>query len=126
MGPGRPIDVTVMGDRDSLRRVVVNLIDNAVRYGAGTSTLRLERSPGSVGAPTVQLSVCADGPGIAAGERERVFDRFYRTAESRSRESGGTGLGLPIVREPVRAHGGTVRLTASADCEPPAEPGLTA
>jgi signal transduction histidine kinase len=126
IGVGRPIDVTVMGDRDSLRRVVVNLIDNAVRYAATSVTVRLERSTGSVGPPTVQLAVCDDGPGIAAAERERVFDRFYRTAESRSRESGGTGLGLPIVRDLVRAHGGTVRLAASADCIPPAGPGLTA
>ena len=55
-------------------------------------------------------SIRDDGPGMPEDERERVFDRFYRAAESRSRDTGGTGLGLPIVRDLVRAHGGTVSL----------------
>ena len=67
------------------------------------------------GRPAVRLTVADDGPGIPETERERVFDRFYRVQESRSRETGGTGLGLPIVRDIVRAHGGRVRLTARAD-----------
>ncbi|MDT4909913.1 MAG: hypothetical protein QOI69_3154, partial [Pseudonocardiales bacterium] len=58
------------------------------------------------------------GPGIPEAERERVFDRFYRLAASRSRESGGTGLGLSIVRDIVRAHGGSVRLTSRPDGRP--------
>jgi signal transduction histidine kinase len=57
-----------------------------------------------------ELTVADDGAGIPDDERERVFDRFYRTQSSRSRESGGTGLGLPIVRDLVRAHGGTIKL----------------
>jgi signal transduction histidine kinase len=116
----------VNGDPDSLRRVVVNLIDNAVRYAADSVQVRVtaERSPNASAPPSVVLAVGDDGPGIAAGERERVFDRFYRTAESRSRESGGTGLGLPIVRDLVRAHGGTVRLTTNGDST--SEPGLLA
>jgi signal transduction histidine kinase len=109
IGPGRPPAVTVMGDPDSLRRVVVNLIDNAVRYAGSGVTVRLERTAPA----TVALVVTDDGPGIEPAERERVFDRFYRTAESRSRQSGGTGLGLPIVRDLVRAHGGTVTLTGA-------------
>ena len=105
---------TVDGDADGLRRVAVNLIDNAVRYARSGVTVTLQ--PGrSASRPTVTLLVTDDGPGIPADERERVFDRFYRIEASRSRESGGTGLGLPIVRDLVRAHGGTVRLTAPAD-----------
>jgi signal transduction histidine kinase len=123
-------DVIVDGDPDSLRRVVVNLIDNAVRYAATEVTVRMERPAHTAHQPTVQLFVSDDGPGIAAAELERVFDRFYRTAESRSRESGGTGLGLPIVRDLVRSHGGTVRLTPTADARTDAAsaagPGLTA
>jgi two-component system OmpR family sensor kinase len=65
----------------------------------------------------VCLSVADDGPGIPAGEREQVFDRFYRLDDARSRAEGGTGLGLSIVREIVIAHGGTVRLRDN-------EPGL--
>jgi signal transduction histidine kinase len=76
---------------------------------------------------SVQLIISDDGPGIAPAEREHVFDRFYRTAESRSRASGGTGLGLPIVRDLVRAHGGTVRLTDKPPTDDGrAQPGLSA
>ena len=100
------------GDPESLRRVVVNLVDNAVRYATTAVSLNLTSPTGPAGPRSmIQLAVADDGPGIAAAERERVFDRFYRTAQSRSRETGGTGLGLPIVLDLVRAHGGTVRLS---------------
>lgn len=102
--------VEIVGDPDGLRRVVVNLVDNALRY---TQTgVAVDLQPSSLaGQPGVQLTVTDDGPGIAPDERERVFDRFYRIAAARDRESGGTGLGLPIVRDLVRAHGGTVHVT---------------
>lgn len=104
----------VDGDPDGLHRVLVNLIDNAVRYAR--SCVEVTAVPGThtVGQATVQLEVADDGPGIPAHERQRVFDRFYRVGGSRSRESGGTGLGLPIVRDIIRAHGGTVRLADNA------------
>jgi signal transduction histidine kinase len=63
------------------------------------------------------LAVADDGPGIPAADRDRVFDRFTRLDDARDRDGGGTGLGLPIVAEIVRAHGGTVELSAP--------PGLT-
>ena len=101
---------TVYGDPDGLRRVAINLIDNAVRHARSEVTVELETgSP--AGESSVALRVTDDGAGIASDERERVFDRFYRLHASRSRESGGTGLGLSIVRDLVRAHGGTVALT---------------
>lgn len=105
----------VDGDPDGLRRVVVNLIDNAVRYAKTGVAVAVIAGRHTLGQATVQLEVTDDGPGIPAHERQRVFDRFYRVGGSRSRESGGTGLGLPIVRDLVRAHGGTVRL---ADNQP--------
>jgi signal transduction histidine kinase len=105
------------GDADALRRVAINLINNAVRYA--TSEVHVSVAPGRWnGKPVVRLTVVDDGPGIAEDERERVFDRFYRVQESRSRQSGGTGLGLPIVRDIVRNHGGRVRLAAREDGEP--------
>jgi signal transduction histidine kinase len=105
---------TVVGDPDGLRRVVVNLLDNAVRHARSEVSIALET--GTLAArPIVTVRVTDDGAGIPAGERERVFDRFYRLHASRSRESGGTGLGLSIVRDLVRAHGGTVRLTTRPD-----------
>ncbi len=108
--------VTVVGDPDALRRVVRNLVDNAVRYA--TTTVSVQLAPATRGGrPTARLLVVDDGPGIPESERERVFDRFYRVQESRSRESGGTGLGLAIVRDIVRAHGGRVDLATRADGE---------
>ena len=119
LNPGPAADV--LGDADGLRRVLINLIDNAVRYATRSVAVALAHD--HVGDfDTVTITVTDDGPGIAAAERDRVFDRFYRTESSRSRESGGTGLGLPIAREIVRAHGGTVRLTSSR----PDGTGLTA
>ncbi|HEU5268532.1 MAG TPA: ATP-binding protein, partial [Jatrophihabitans sp.] len=99
-------EATVLGDVDGLHRVLVNLIDNAVRYAAGAVTVAV-----AVRLPADALvTVADDGPGVPANKRERVFDRFYRLDTARSRAEGGTGLGLSIVREIVTAHGGTVVL----------------
>jgi signal transduction histidine kinase len=106
-------DVTVLGDRDGLHRVVVNLVDNALRYAQTQVDVDV-----AVDGPNACLSVIDDGPGLPETERERVFDRFYRVEMSRSRDSGGTGLGLPIVRDVLRAHEGTVRLTGRPDGKP--------
>jgi signal transduction histidine kinase len=105
--------LTARGDVDALRRVVVNLVENAIRFAHSSVIVTLAPGPRLAGRSTARLTVGDDGPGIPAAERERVFDRFYRTESSRSRESGGTGLGLPIVRDLVRAHGGTVQLTSN-------------
>ncbi|WP_441296263.1 sensor histidine kinase [Bhargavaea cecembensis] len=91
------------GDRELLEKVWENLLSNAVKYtpDGGEVDIRLEAGP-----EAVIITVEDDGPGIAPDERERIFDRFYRADEARSRE-GGTGLGLSIVREVVELHGGT-------------------
>jgi heavy metal sensor kinase len=103
--------VTVLGDADGLHRVLVNLIDNAVRYAAGSVTVSISvRPPAGAGFADAVLTVADDGPGVPASKRERVFDRFYRLDTARSRAEGGTGLGLSIVREIITAHGGTVAL----------------
>jgi signal transduction histidine kinase len=111
--------VTVTGEANGLHRVLINLIDNAVRYARDQVevTVRLTDS-GPAAAPDgataadrwAEIVVADDGPGIPANKRERVFDRFYRLDTARSRAEGGTGLGLSIVREIVSAHGGTVTL----------------
>ncbi len=115
--PVRMVDAQpaeLIGDPDALRRVAVNLVDNALRYARTEVTLSVRTTKdGSHSA--VQLTVTDDGPGIPEPERERVFDRFYRLEASRSRQSGGTGLGLPIVRDLVRAHGGDITLSARTD-----------
>ncbi len=113
---GGDSEVVIDGDSDGLHRVVVNLVDNAVRYATSAVEVALTVGRRS-GESVVRLTVTDDGPGIAPEERQRVFDRFYRTEQSRARESGGTGLGLPIVRDLVRAHGGRVRLGDRPDGE---------
>jgi signal transduction histidine kinase len=109
--------VVVDGDADALRRVAINLINNAVRYASGEVAIDV-RPDTRQGRAVALLTIEDDGPGIPEHERQRVFDRFYRVQESRSRETGGTGLGLPIVRDIVRAHAGRVQLAARADGEP--------
>ncbi|MGZ4611831.1 MAG: sensor histidine kinase, partial [Kineosporiaceae bacterium] len=90
---------------DALDRVVVNLVENAVRY----ARTRVEVGVQPDGRRVV-LTVADDGPGIPPADRERVFERFTRLDDARSRSAGGTGLGLAIVRELVRSAGGSVHL----------------
>ncbi|MFC5381570.1 ATP-binding protein [Aquipuribacter nitratireducens] len=98
----------VQGDEDALRRVVGNLLDNAVR-NTGTTVRPALREESD----EVVLVVDDDGPGVPAGDRERVFERFVRLDAGRGRAAGGTGLGLAIVRQVVTSHGGSVRLGTS-------------
>jgi len=99
--------VWTKGNADELRRVVANLVDNAVRH----SRSRVRVATGTDGGWAV-VTVTDDGPGIPEVDREHVFERFTRLDDSRARpDRGGAGLGLAIVRELVRRHGGTVTLT---------------
>jgi signal transduction histidine kinase len=95
----------VSGNREQLSRVVRNLLDNAERHARGVVRVELARCNG-----VVELAVSDDGPGIAADQRERVFERFVRLDEARSRRGGGVGLGLAIVKGIVVAHGGTAEV----------------
>lgn len=87
------------------------------------SPIALRIEPSGLG--EVLLTVADDGPGIAAADRYRVFDRFTRLADARDRDSGGSGLGLAIVTEMIAAQGGTVTI-GDAELTPGAsvEPGL--
>jgi signal transduction histidine kinase len=107
--PGQPL--MIMVDPDELRRAVGNLVGNAVRYASAGVELAAD-----VDHDTAVVTVSDDGPGIPVEERERVFERFTRLDGARSRDSGGSGLGLSIVRELVQRAGGTVRLV---DGKPP-------
>jgi signal transduction histidine kinase len=98
-------DVAVLAPADHVRRVLDNLLDNAVRHA--TAGVRVSAT---VVEDTVQLVVDDDGSGIAPGDRERVFERFTRLDEARDRDAGGSGLGLAIVRELVRRDDGQVTL----------------
>ncbi len=101
---------TVRGDREALRTLVRNLVDNAVRYTPQGGSVRVRTRPGSRapgrGEPAL-LEVADSGPGIAPADRDRVFDRFYRRAGS---PEGGSGLGLAIVKAVADRHGARILL----------------
>ncbi|RKS74297.1 signal transduction histidine kinase [Actinomadura pelletieri DSM 43383] len=96
----------VRGEETRLARVVRNLLDNAARHARSTVHATVRRD-----ADTVVLTVTDDGAGVPPADRERIFDRFVRLDDARTRADGGAGLGLAIVRELVTALGGTVRVT---------------
>ncbi len=94
----------VWGDPAMLRRMVRNVVDNAARFAQGEVSF----SSRYVG-PMAEICVHDDGAGVDVAHSERLFQRFVRTDAARSRTSGGTGLGLPIVAEIVARHGGEAR-----------------
>ncbi len=108
LGVGECSPVILNGHADSLRMMLDNLLDNAVRYSdpGGRVDVELREQDGMA-----QLTVCDDGPGIPASERERVLERFQRLAGA---DIPGSGLGLAIVRQVVVLHGGTLMLD---DCK---------
>jgi signal transduction histidine kinase len=99
-----PPHLTVQARPLALKRALANLVANAITYG-GSATVRLSERKGML-----VIEVDDDGPGIPPQELERVFEPFYRGEPSRNRETGGVGLGLPITRNILRAHGGDVTL----------------
>jgi len=96
--------MALLGRPMALRRCLVNLIDNAVKYGQ-SARVSVEAAAGAA-----RIKIRDNGPGIAPGELARVFEPFYRVETSRSRESGGTGLGLTIARNIAEQHGGSIAL----------------
>ncbi len=96
----------VKGYRFRLEQAVTNLLDNAVKFNRDNGQVTIECAPSSDG--EVRLSIADSGAGIASEDLKRVFERFYRVDKARSRPAGGTGLGLPIVKEVVERMGGSV------------------
>ncbi|MBV9311581.1 MAG: HAMP domain-containing histidine kinase, partial [Solirubrobacterales bacterium] len=95
------------GDEQRLRQAIANLVENAIEFSPpdGEVTVSSWKNSDQVG-----VTVADHGPGIPAQAQPHVFDRFYRVDPSRSRESGGGGLGLAITYEIVHAHGGQISL----------------
>ncbi|HEX4748828.1 MAG TPA: sensor histidine kinase [Bryobacteraceae bacterium] len=106
--PQHPVRVEV--DEHSFRRMLLILLDNAIKYtpAPGTVTVSL-----IVDESRVMISVSDTGPGIPADELPFIFDRFWRADQVRSRESGGTGLGLAIAREIAQNHGAEIGVQSS-------------
>ena len=98
----------VWGSAESVGRVVAHLLDNAARHGASAVWVGLRSEAGQV-----VLWVDDDGSGIDEADRERVFERFVRLDEARSRDAGGAGIGLAVVAETVGAASGTVEVQAA-------------
>jgi signal transduction histidine kinase len=105
-----PAQLVVIGDARLLRRAVMNLIDNAIKYNRAGGSAVLA---GSTNGENAVLTVRNTGSIIAPAAREKVFERFYRSDSSHSKERGGHGLGLGIAREIARAHRGDVSLLRS-------------
>ena len=98
----------VVADRDRLAQILINLVDNAVKYTPKGGRVWLEgrvREPG-----VVEVSVCDTGTGIPTADLPRLTERFYRVDKTRSRDLGGTGLGLAIVKHLVLVHGGELSI----------------
>ena len=105
-----PPHQTVRARPVALKRALANLIANAVNYGGAAHVMLAPRPDG-----IVEVAIEDDGPGIPADELARVFEPFRRLEYSRNRETGGVGLGLPIARNMLRAHGGDVVLSNRAE-----------
>lgn len=105
-------NVLIWGDRERLRQMMLNLVDNAIKYShEGTAiTLSLVKEDGRA-----NLVVRDQGIGIPRSEIPKIFDRFYRVERARSRTLGGSGLGLAIVKWIVEAHDGTIGVKSSVD-----------
>jgi two-component system sensor histidine kinase CpxA len=126
---------SVLGNRELLYSAIENVLRNAVRYSPVGQAVDV-----SVKTTAEQLEILVrdHGPGVPGGDLDRIFEPFYRVAESRDRDSGGEGIGLAITSQVFRAHGGSagaqnvaggglqVRLTLPLMVEPRAEPGQTA
>lgn len=102
--------IDLNGDKELITRMILNLLDNAVKYtpAGGEISLALTRQNGNA-----EIIVRDTGIGIAEVDRQRVFDRFYRVDKARSRALGGAGLGLSIVRWIVEVHGGDIHIDSS-------------
>ena len=104
---GQPDITHIMARQQALKRMLSNVISNACRYAKHVRVALKENNN------RLEITVDDDGPGIPEDKREEVFKAFYRIEESRNKETGGVGLGLSIVKDVVRSHGGVIRLLDS-------------
>jgi two-component system, OmpR family, phosphate regulon sensor histidine kinase PhoR len=105
--------IPVFADKEKIRQVIINLIDNAVKYGKQNGTI--EAGIYKLDGKRVLIEISDDGYGINEEHLPRVFERFYRTDLARSRKEGGSGLGLAICKHIIEAHGQTIHVRSKED-----------
>ncbi|MEP7237250.1 MAG: ATP-binding protein [Ferruginibacter sp.] len=110
---GCELPLTVYADKEKIRQVFINLVDNAVKYGKHSGTI--EASFYKVDGAKVLIEISDDGAGIAEEHLPRIFERFYRTDLARSRKVGGSGLGLSICKHIIEAHEETIHVRSKID-----------
>ena len=103
--------ITAMADADALRQVLINLLDNAIKYGPEAQTIGVESRRLQ---NAVEIAISDEGPGIPAASREQVWEGYYRLDRERHAAVAGTGIGLAVVRDIVERHGGRARVESAA------------
>ncbi|MDQ3292195.1 MAG: cell wall metabolism sensor histidine kinase WalK [Bacteroidota bacterium] len=101
--------IMVYADRNRIKQVLINLVDNAIKYGSENGNIWVALLDGK---RKVLVTVADDGPGIGKEHQHRIFERFYRIDKSRSRDSGGSGLGLAISKHIIEAHRSTILVSS--------------
>ena len=110
---GCELPLPVFADKEKIRQALINLIDNAIKYGKKNG--EIEASAYKIDGKQVLIEVTDDGSGISEEHIGRIFERFYRTDSARSRKIGGSGLGLAICKHIIEAHGHTIHVRSTPD-----------
>jgi two-component system, OmpR family, phosphate regulon sensor histidine kinase PhoR len=105
--------LTVYADKEKIRQVITNLVDNSIKYGkyGGSVVASMYNTDDT----RILVEISDDGMGIAEKNLDRIFERFYRTEEGRSRDIAGSGLGLSICKHIIEAHGNTIHVRSKED-----------
>jgi signal transduction histidine kinase len=104
------VGISLIGDRDRLGQVFINLISNAIKYAPDAETVEMDLSTSP---ETVTVRVHDHGLGIPREQRDKIFDRFYRVTDPKQKAIPGLGMGLYIVAEIVKRHGGTITVDSA-------------
>ena len=110
---GCELPLSVYADKEKIRMVIINLIDNAIKYGKKNGII--EASAYKVDGKKILIEITDNGYGIAEEHLSRIFERFYRTDSARARKAGGSGLGLSIVKHIIEAHEDTIHVRSKID-----------
>jgi two-component system, OmpR family, phosphate regulon sensor histidine kinase PhoR len=110
---GCELPLTVYADKEKIRQVFINLIDNAIKYGKQNGII--EASAYKIEGKKILFEISDDGQGISEDHIGRIFERFYRTDAARSRKVGGSGLGLSICKHIIEAHDETIHVRSTVD-----------